>query len=111
MEMNVLEMHGMLAIGMVDKRRVIQPLSLVKKNVLADTIPLVEHERQTRHNEGLKIKLPIPKNEHVRQAPYYTGCKLWNNLPLHVRDLELTAFKKEIKNMVKNNLILLNLQN
>ena len=85
MEINVLEMHGMLDISMVDKRRVIQPLSLVKKNVLEDKIPLVEHERQTRHNDGLKIKLPIPKNEHVRQAPYYTGCKLWNNLPLHVR--------------------------
>ena len=35
----------------------------------------------------------------------------WNNLPLNVRDLEINAFKKEVKNMIKNNLIPLNIQN
>ena len=77
MEINVVEMHDMLEISMVDKRRVLQLLTLIKKNVAMDKIPLVEHERRTRHNDGLKIKLPIPKNEHVRHASYYTGCQLW----------------------------------
>ena len=111
MEINLLEMHDMLEISMVDKRRVMQLLTLIKNKISMGKIPLVEHERQTRHNDGLKIKLTIPKNEHVRHAPYYTGCQLWNNLPLNVRDLEINAFKKEVKNMVKKNLIPLNIQN
>ena len=63
-------MHNLLDICLVDQRRFIQLLLLIKKNMFENKLPLVEHERQTRHNDGLKIKLPIPRNEHVRHAPY-----------------------------------------
>ena len=111
MDINVLEMHDLLDLSLVDQRRTMQLLTLLN-NISVNKMPLVEHERHRRHNDGLKIKLPIPKNEHVRQAPYYTGCKLGNNLPFHVRDLDLiNAFKKEVKSMVRNNTIVLNLDN
>ena len=69
-------LNDLLDLSLVDQRRTMQLLSLVEKNESANKMPLVEHERLTRHNDGLKIKLPIPKNEHSRQAPYYTECKL-----------------------------------
>ena len=36
---------------------------------------------------------------------YYTGCQLWNNLPLEIREFDINDFKKEIKAMVNNNQI------
>ena len=71
---------------------------------------LVDHERQTRHNRGLKIKLPIPKNQHVRHAPFYVGSSIWNNLTLRGRGMDLHAFKKEIQNRIQNNLINIDLE-
>ena len=29
---------------------------------------MVNHERETRHNDGLKIKLPIPKKQQVKNT-------------------------------------------
>ena len=53
----------------------------------------------------MNIKLLIPRNEHVRHSPYYTGCKTWNSLPLEVREMDQITFKTEVKNRIKNNQI------
>ena len=81
------------------------PVPLIKKSVVENKVDLVDHGRVTRHDDGLKIKLPIPRNQFVRHAPFYIGCTLWNNLPGHVRNLELNQFKVETKKLVKDGTI------
>ena len=105
MEIHTVEIHTMLDLRLIEQSRSIQLLTLIRKNVLLGKFPLVNHERNTRHNDGLKIKLPIPRNQHVRHSPYYTGCQLWNNLPIEIRESDINVFKKEIKAMVNDNQI------
>ena len=100
LDQNIIEMHDMLNVLMVDQRRILQLLTLIKKNVLENKLNLIDHGRITRHNDGLKITLPIPKNQHARHAPFYVGCTYGNYLPLHVRNLDLNLFKSEIKKML-----------
>ena len=90
---------------MVDHRRLLHLLILIKKNVTEGKLTLVDHDRIKRHNDGLKIKLPIPKNQHVGQTPYFTGSSICNTLPLNIREMDLANIKKEVKNRLKNNLI------
>ena len=103
LDMNIIEMHNMLNLDFVDKRRNIQLLTLVRSHVLENKFPMVNHERETRHNDGLKIKLPIPKNQQVKNTPYYTGASFWNNLPLDVRELDYPKFLSEIKTLNRQN--------
>ena len=103
LDMNIIEMHNMLNLDFVDKRRNIQLLTLVRSHVLENKFPMVNHERETRHNDGLKIKLPIPKNQQVKNTPYYTGASFWNNLPLDVRELDYSKFLSEIKTLNRQN--------
>ena len=98
LDQNILEMHNLFNILMVDQRRILQLLTLIKKSTLENKLELVDHDRETRHNDGLK--LPIPKNQHVRYAPFYVGSACWNILPLHVSTLDIAKFKTEIKNML-----------
>ena len=93
----MLEMHDLVDICLVDQRRTLQLLIIILKNMWGGKLPLNEHQRQTRHNDGQKIKLIIPRNEHVRHSPYYTGCKSWNSLPLEVREMDHKDFKTEVK--------------
>ena len=96
----LIEMHDMLNILMVDQRRILQLLTIIKKNIQTNKFDLVDHGKITRHNDGLKIKLPIPRNQFVRHAPFYVGCTFWNNLNIDIRNLELNQFKTEIKKML-----------
>ena len=105
MDISTLEMHNMLDLSMIDQRRTLQLLVIIKNNVSPGKFTLVDHDGNTRHNDGLKIKLPIPRSQHIRSSPYYTGCQLWNPLPLQIREMDITNFKREIKTMVQNNLI------
>ena len=109
MDINVLEMHDLVDVSLVDHRRILQLLIIILKNMWSGKLPLIEHERHTRHNDGQKIKLIIPRNEHVRHSPYYTGCKIWNSLPLEVREMEQNSFKTEVKNRIKTNQIDMNI--
>ena len=56
LDQNIVEMHSMLKIMMVDQRRILQLLILIKKNSLINKFEYVNHGRETRHNDGLKIK-------------------------------------------------------
>ena len=78
LEINVLEMNDLVDVCMVDQRRILQLLIIIMKNMLCGKLPLIDHQRQTRHNDGQKIKLLIPRNEHMRHSPYYTGCKIFS---------------------------------
>ena len=84
---------------------------MVKKCKLDNKPRFVNHDRQTRNNDGLKIKLPIPKNQHIRHAPFYVEYSIWNTLPLQVREMDLDVFKKEVKTRLKNGQIVLGIDN
>ena len=86
-----------------------QLLTLVKANVSENKFPMVDQGRQTRHNDGLKIKLPIPRNQHVKNTPYYRRCAIWNNLPLNVPKMDLDNLKKEIETLIRNYRVNLNI--
>ena len=43
----------------MDQRRILQLLTLIKKSTIENKLELVDHDRETRHNDGLKLKLPI----------------------------------------------------
>ena len=109
LEINVLEMNNLVDVCMVDQRRILQLLIIIMKNMLCGKLPLIDYQLQTRHNDGQKIKLLIPRNEHVRHSPYYTGCKIWNNLPLVVREMDHINFKAEVRNRLKANQLNMNI--
>ena len=52
MDINTLEMHNMLDLSMIDQRRTLQRLVLIKNNVSLEKFTLVDHDRNTRHNDG-----------------------------------------------------------
>ena len=56
----------------------------------------------TRNNRDL----PIPKVnlEHKKKGFRYSGIKIWNDIPLEIRELSsLTLFKKKLKGYLLNN--------
>ena len=109
LDINVLEVHHLVDVCLVDQCRILQLLRIIMTNTLSGKLPLIKHQRQTRHNDGQKIKLLIPRNEHVRHSPYYTGCKIWNSLPLEVREMDHKKFKADVKNRLKANQINMNI--
>ena len=62
---------------------------------------MLDHDVQTRHNDGNKIKLIKPRNEQVRKSCFYVGTSNWNNLPLDVRNLDLKIVKNTTKQKLK----------
>ena len=44
------------------------------------------------------LRYPKHKLAQYQQGPLYTSIKTWNSTPLHLRDNNLTNFKKEMQN-------------
>ena len=101
MDMNVLEMHNIVNVDMVDKRRTINLLTIVQNGVINNKFNMLNHDVRTRHNVGYKIELIKPRNEYVRKSCFYVGTFNWNNLPLDIRNLDLQHFKSKIKETIR----------
>lgn len=55
------------------------------------------HEKVTRNN-SLFLKIPKVKLEFAKQSFYFQGVKLFNSLPIRIRQAEASGdFKKELK--------------
>ncbi len=39
-------------------------------------------------NSDMKLNLPFPKTEYLKKSISFNGVKLWNNLPIEVRNAE-----------------------
>ena len=101
MDINTIEMHNLVKVDFVDKRRAYHLLSLIHDNVNKNKFKMLEHNINTRYNDGYKIDLIRPRNEHVRNSAFYTGTSFWNNLSLDLRQLDTVSFKKEIRKKIK----------
>ena len=56
-----------------------------------------DHEKVTRNTQN-SVKLPFIKTEYARKSFYFTGAKIYNELPLEIRKItNLTEFKKRLK--------------
>ena len=54
--------------------------------------------KRTTRNTGLLIEMPIIKLEFFRKSFAYSGAKIFNSLPLDIRDEdEFNSFSKKVK--------------
>ena len=95
--MNVIQMHNLVNVQMVDKRRTNCLLTTVHRGVLGGKYAIVDHGVNTRFNDGEKINLLKPRNDTVRKSCLYMGISLWNTLNLDLRESDIKAFKKNIQ--------------
>ena len=49
---------------------------------------LIEHEKETRNN-NCTLRLPSIKQEYTRKSFLYMGAKVYNELPLDIRQTEI----------------------
>ena len=101
MDINTIEMHSLVNVEMIDKRRTSSLLTIVHRGIDDNKFDMLEHNIQTRHNDGRKIDLIWPRNEHVRKSSLYKGTSSWNNLSLEMRNSDLITFKNKVKEKVK----------
>ena len=85
LDINITEMHTLTKVDPVDAQRTYNLLIMVHKGVKENRIKLLDHNVNTRYNDGYKIELIRPRNDHVRNSCFYTGTSLWNNLTLDIR--------------------------
>ena len=102
LDMNIIAMHNLVNVDLVQERRTYNLLTMIHKRVKADKFKMLDHQANTRYNDGYKIELIRPRNEQVRRSSYYIGSSLWNTLNQETRQLEATKFKTKIRNIVKN---------
>ena len=101
LDINTLEMHNMVNVEMVDKRRTTSLLTIIHNGVNNNKFEMLNHEVQTRYNDGKKIDLIRPRNEQVRKSSLYVGTASWNRLSLDMRNLDGSTFKLKVKEKVK----------
>ena len=100
-DINTLEMHELVKVDFVDKRRTYNLLTMIHNGVKNNKYKMLDHNINTRYNDGYKIDLIRPRNEHVRKSSFYVGKSSWNDLNLEIRELDINIFKKKIKEKVK----------
>ena len=102
LDINTLEMHDLVKVESVGKRRVYNLLTIIHKGVKNNKFNMLNHNVNTRHNDGHKIDLIRPRNEHVRNSSFYMGTSYWNELSLEIRELDTKSFKNRIKKKIQN---------
>ena len=99
--MNVAEMHRLVNVNMVDKRRTKCLLTVIHRGVQDKKYNMLDHGVNTRFNDGKKINLIKPRNETVRKSCMYTGTSMWNTLTLDFRNSSIKDFKNNLSNDIK----------
>ena len=98
---HVNDLHQLLDIDLHDHRRIVQLLTCVRKSVASECLPYIRTDEAVLRNQGLKVILPIPRNDTVKESPFYWGSVIWNRLPLHVKEIDDNLmFKKTIYHML-----------
>ena len=72
---------------------------------LAERLPLVNHQRGLRNNDGPVISIPSYKLDVGRAGFIYRGGKLFNSLPRTLREENNPfSFKCQVRKWVMNNI-------
>ena len=101
LDLNIKEMHNLVKVHYVNERRAYGLLTMIHNGVKNNKFRMLDHDVNKRYNDGYKIDLIRPRNEHVRNSTYYMGTSFWNELSLDLRVLDIKLFKTKIKEKVK----------
>ena len=74
---------------------------MIHNGVKGNKFKMLDHNINTRYNDGYNIDLIRPRNEHVRKSSFYVGTSFWNDLNLDLRELDIIPFRNEIKNKIR----------
>ena len=75
---------------------------MIHNGVKGNKFQMLNHNVNTRYNDGCKIDLIKPRNEHVRKASFYLGSLRWNELSLDLRELDSKQFKTQINEKIRS---------
>lgn len=106
----MLEALNMLSVAQMIKLNVLvmifkiihemMPIYLRKNLIFTNNI----HEMSTRQNTTNELRLPNFKMDSTRKNVFYNGIKMYNELPITIRNSEtLAKFKRECTKHIKNN--------
>ena len=81
----------------------------VKKSLLAKAPENIQNlymgqlsYEDTRAATRGDLTYPKHKTQQYQQGPLYTAIKTWNNIPLHLRDNDLSCFKRNLQKHLTN---------
>lgn len=57
----------------------------------------------TRFTENMSVGIPLVRKSHTQRFVFYVGPKLFNILPLHIKNLKFNKYKIEIKKFIIQN--------
>ena len=98
---HVADLHEHLEVHMLDHRRKVQLLTCVKKGVTTGFLSHTSIDNAVLRNQGLKINLPIPRNDLIKKSPYYWASVIWNRLPLDVKTIDdMLLLKQTVYHML-----------
>ena len=82
---NVIHLHTISNVTMVDVRRKRQILTCLWRNIKKGIIETSNPIRCTRATIAPTIYLPIPRQTIFKKSVFYYGATLWNQLPPNIR--------------------------
>ena len=93
------ELHTMAKVNLLKERRDLNLLC-----IMYEMKQLQLHERigvrATRQGDKYTFHTDIANVGAYTRSPYYTGSRLWNNLPSHIQNVQTkTQFKNEVKSL------------
>lgn len=71
-------------------------------------IDIVDHSYQTRHQAKISVQIPLYRKSHTQRFIFYYGPKLYNLLPVTIKNIKSTyILKKNLKNFINENHIII----
>ena len=97
-DVSVVRLHTMANVDMLDKRRMIQLMSIIY-----DIAPSYQQDIIALHNTRTaaknNIKIGLANTQIYTRSPYYVGGQVWNSLPKQTQELKT---KKQFKGAISN---------
>ena len=95
--MSVVEMHTRASVETLELRRENHLLSLMFNRAYDDRYR-DQTVRHTRRAEAIMLTIPRARTNKFEKAPIVMGSKLWNDLPVVVREAKS---KLQLKNLIR----------
>ena len=96
-EMEILRLHELARVNMLDVRRDVQLLNIMFSLRLANKYKK-ENVRHTRSTEHFEFTTEICHKGIYVKSPYYKGVCLWNSIPIGYQNMiDSRCFKSSIK--------------
>ena len=91
------ELHTLSKVEKLDRGMKLQLLNIMYALKGQSQFELIR-DRNTRAAEKYTFATNIVNLDIYARSPYFVGAKLWDNLPLHIQNIDTKAhFKKSLK--------------